>query len=175
MVSLAEDFKGKIRLILSQVDPSASIFRTITSGPTSHGKGAVPRPEIDLATPGSVEVGHEQIILLKTLYAQCPEELKAEFLSLLPAQMNERNARVIIHTVLEIGHLSDLKKLLDDPKKLGLPIRRQVWRAIREKVAAESHRFTEEDLTLLETMRLAELSHLPEPRPRPRGIRGIPG
>jgi len=175
MTSPTGDLRRKIKLILSQVDPSVAIYRAITSGPTSYPKHPSPRPEIDLASPGSVEVAHEQVVLLKTLYAQSPEKLKTNFLSLLLNQINEQNARIIVHAVLEIGHLGDLKKVvLDGPKKLGFFVRIKVWVAIREKLTMESHRFTSEDLSLLETMRLAETSRMPGPPPRPRGIAGIP-
>lgn len=88
--------------------------------------------------------------------------------------MHECNAEVIVHTVLEVGELSDLKRILDDPKKkLGLGARMRVWSTIRQKLTMESHRFTENDLTLLDSMWKAELARLPEPPPRHRGIRGI--
>lgn len=43
------------------------------------------------------------------------------------------------------------------------PVRVEVWRAIREKLAMESHLFSEDDLTVLEMMRLAEFGRIPVP------------
>lgn len=82
------------------------------SAPTSFPKHPLARPEIELANPGGVEVAHEQVTLLKTLYAQCPERLKSKPLQFLLGQVNEYNARVVVQIVLEIGHVSDLKKAL---------------------------------------------------------------
>lgn len=178
VVSDLSDLKGKMKLILSQVassevnytflDATFSLrafadYATVRSGRS---------PEIRIADPADVEMKNEQVLLLKTLYAQCNPELQTSFPSFLLEEMREMNAAVIVHTILELGHLSELKKLLDNPKKLTMKMRRYVWQAIGQKVAMESHRFTDDDLNQLDAMRTADVKRTAPraKRPRPNSV-----
>lgn len=172
MLSPTEDLQQKIRLILSQVGSSPAIY-TVRRAPLlapSTGGGR----DVEPAKPGDVEFANEQVLLLRTLYTQCSPALKSEFLRLLLVQLHEHGAEVVVHATLEIGELSDLKLVLEDPNRLALGTRLRLWRTIHQKLTMESHLFTETDLSLLDLMRNAELDRLPEPPPRPRGIHGIP-
>ena len=174
LVSDLGDLKGKMKLILSQVAPSTVAY---TFHDPDLSLGAFARydaarsgrpPKIRIANPGDAEMKNEQVPLLKTLYAQCTPQLQTSFPSILSAEMREINAAVIVHTVLELGHLSELRKVLDNPKRLALNVRRYVWEAIGQKVAMESHRFTDDDLDQLDAMRMAELKRTAPRAKRPR-------
>jgi hypothetical protein len=82
--------------------------------------------------------------------------------------MTDLNAAVIVHTVVELAHLAELRKLLDDPKKLNLNVRRHLWEAILQKLIMESHRFTDDDLNQLDDVRTAEIKHTTPLAKRPR-------
>lgn len=164
-----DELKKKIRLILSQAKPDAGIYQILKPFPDASGVRKLPGP-------GDVEIVNEQVVLFRTLYAQAPEQLRPEFLRLLLEEVHVVHAYLIAHLVLEMAHLRDLKPLLDDPDTLTFGTRRKVWLAINEKLVMESHRFTEEDLALMEEMCEAELARTPAPdvRQRFRGISGLP-
>lgn len=164
-VSTQDDLKAKINLILSQVDSSAPIYTLSNPKPfffaaladVAESKRGSHHSDLVIASPGDAEVVNEQIPLLKILYAQCSPEQQPAFIPLLLAQLNESNAAVVVHSALELGGLIQLKKVLDDPDKLSLAVRLNVWKALREKVAKESHTFTDADLDLLEKVRSTEI------------------
>ncbi len=174
LLSDLDDLKGKMKLILSQVASSEVAYTIrdttlIIGAVADHAAARSGRPqEIRIADPGGAEMKNEQVLLLKTLYAQCAPELQTSFPSILLGEMREMNAAVIVHTVLELGHLRELRKLLDNPKRLTLSVRRSVWKAIGQKVAMESHRFTDDDLNELDAVRTVEVKRTAPRAKRPR-------
>lgn len=175
MISDVSDLKRKMNLILSQVtssgvaytirDPKSLLFAAIAD--LAGERSGLP-PEIRIADAGDAELKNEQVFLLKTLYSQCSPEMKAEFSPSLLGQMTELNASVIVHTVLELGHLSEVRKMLDDPRRMTLNARRSAWKTIREKIAMEPHRFTDDELKQLDEMLTAEIKRTAPLTKRPR-------
>ena len=174
LLSDLSDLKNKVKLILSQVASSTVAYtfrdpKLALAAAAQYLAGRSPQPlEIRIADAGDVEMKNEQVLLLKTLYAQCTPELQTSFSSILLGEMRDLNAAVIVHTVLELGHLGELRKLLDHPMKLTLNVRRYVWEAIKHKVAMESHRFTDDDLNQLDAMRTAEIKRTAPRAKRPQ-------
>lgn len=165
MTPTHDEVVGKIQLILSQVDPSASVYTPPRGAPllvlmaaAQAAEAASRRHEtIIIARPGEVEVRNEQVTLLRMLFSQCDPGLKAVFPSLLLAELTHGNASVVIHTALTVGSVAELGAVLDKTLRGSDPILRMViWNAIREELANESHRFSDADLDVLSRMQVRE-------------------
>jgi hypothetical protein len=148
----------KMKLILSQVKDNTvpysyrnPVAALTLANPTKSAESTIVVP------PGDVQMIHEQVLALRTLYSQCSPSQQAEFV---PSQTSEKNAAVIVHTVLDVGGLAGLLDALKNPKAFNGAKRLIVWRTIREKLAHESHRFTEKDLSLIDEVRVAESSRV---------------
>jgi len=100
---------------------------------------------------GDAEIANEQLILLRTLYAQCDDKLKAQFAAFLIKQIDLKNAKVISHCLFEIGKLADLITVINHPLTKS-EHRLALWASLIEKLTAESHRFTEADINALDQM-----------------------
>jgi hypothetical protein len=162
------DLEAKIRLILSQAERYAKIY-ALGDPPFDFDrrKGQFGPYTLPIAVPGDAQVTNEQVFLLRTLYAQCGPELQKRFPVVLMDQLTTQTAAVVVHTAIDIGHLSALGEGLRE-KKLDVEIRLTVWYRVREKLATEAHRFTVDDLNELETMQAAELKRIPKSqRPEP--------
>jgi hypothetical protein len=146
------DLLGKIKVILSQAHPAQAAY-------TYRGRQILGLAEQSsntdsifiAADPAEVELAHEQVTLLKVLYGQISPELQASFPTLLLAEINESNSTVTVLTLLHIGHLNELIKLLSAKTPAGKAhLRYRIWNAIRMALTFESHRFTQDDLSKLD-------------------------
>jgi len=99
-----------------------------------------------IAEPGQAEVVYEPLLLLRTLFAQCPPELKPQFVPLLLNQMTPTNSMTIGHVVVDAGELRRLRPYIQSFTMFYRPI----CKALDQKLAMESHRFTEPDLDWIE-------------------------
>jgi hypothetical protein len=161
-----EELKEKIKLILSQAERYAHIYADpafdFDQRVRSFGAHTIP-----IAAPGEALVTNEQVFLLRMLYAHCGPELQERFPLLLLENLNENTAAIIVHTIFDIGHLPALAKAFREKRPtLTITTRLIVWYRVREKLATEAHRFTEQDLTDVDAMRIAELQRTPEPERR---------
>jgi hypothetical protein len=163
----SEELATKIRLILSQTERYAKIY-ALRDPPfdVDQRKGQYGPYTLPIAAPGDAQVTNEQVFLLRTLYAQCGPELQKRFPVLLINHLTTQTAAIVVHTAIDIGHLSALGKGLEE-KKLDVETRISVWYRVREKLATESHRFTADDLAALEAMQAAELNRIPKSRRPP--------
>jgi hypothetical protein len=149
--------------------PAAASNRTVslTSYRVASELGSAGRLIRSPAAPGDAQVTNEQVFLLRTLYAQCGPALQKRFPISLMKQLTLETAAVVVHSVIDIGHLSALGKALRE-KKLDSETRRAVWFRVREKLATEAHRFTADDLAEVDSMRAAEVKRIPKSqRPEP--------
>ncbi|SRR6266478_7094916 len=162
-----EDLEARIKLILSQTERYAKIYalrdpsfdfdyRTRQFDESSR--------TFPIAAPGDAQITNEQVFLLRTLYAQCDSKLQKSFPPALLGQLTLETAAVVVHSVIDIGHLSALGKALRE-RKLDPDIRTIIWYRVREKLAMEAHRFTADDLAELEALRAAEVKRIPKVRP----------
>lgn len=135
-----DDLKNKIAVFLSQVGGEPLIYNT-SLGPLNL---------LDvvnlIAEPGQAEVIYEPLLLLRTLFAQCPPELKLQFVPLLLNQMTPTNSMTIGHVVVDAGELRRLRPYIQAFTMFYRPI----CKALDQKLAMESHRFTEPDLDWIE-------------------------
>jgi hypothetical protein len=173
----ARTVKGKIALILSQVEPLEKIYseRSLVDstrasrqldefGRLARALGPKPDP---IAQPGQFVVTHGQVQLLRALYTSLPPVLQRTFPALLWASVEERNSHVVVHTLLDLGRLQMLVKLLSG-RRVPMPLRVLVWATIGEALAYESNRFGDRELELLDRAqkddrrRFPELQYAPE-------------
>jgi hypothetical protein len=137
-----EEMKKRIAIILSQADPAAAIYRY-------RGGKNVGESNNFVAEPGEAEVVHEQLLLLRTLYAQCSPDLKAQFIPLLLQLLTPENAQLVCHGVLDAGNARDLQYALSSPVT-SRTTAYTLWTALDEKLSMEPHKFSDSDLDLLE-------------------------
>lgn len=135
-----DDLKNKIAVILSQVGGEPLIYNT-SLGPLN-----LLDVVNHIAQPGQAEVIYEPLLLLRTLFAQCPPELKLQFVPLLLNQMTPTNSMTIGHVVVDAGELRRLRPYIQAFTMFYRPI----CKALDQKLAMESHRFTEPDLDWIE-------------------------
>ena len=163
-----DDLEARIKLILSQTARYAKIYALrdpsfdfdYRTRPFDESSRTFP-----IAAPGDAQVTNEQVFLLRTLYAQCGPALQKRFPVALMDQLTRETAAVVVHSVIDIGHLSTLGKALREKKKLDVETRLAVWFRVREKLATEAHRFTADDLAELDSVRAAEVKRIPKIRP----------
>jgi hypothetical protein len=151
-----DDLKNKIAIILSQVGGEPLIYNTLS--------GSLNLLDVVnlIAEPGQVEVVYEPLLLLRTLFAQCPPELKPQFVPLLLNQMTPTNAIIIGHVVVDAGELRRLRPHIQTFTRFYRPI----CKALDQKLAMESHRFSESDLDWIEEAQASlRLSRLKEQQP----------
>jgi len=161
MTNAAAELKRKVQLILSQVRPDTPFYTFRT--PHLAALAAIVLRDNDpprIQAAGDVEVMHEQVVALKTLYAQSPPNLQKDFAALLMSQSTTANAAVIVHVIVEIGALPVLVDALKATNATDAAKRRLMWQSLREKLAHESHRFAEGDLTVIDEAREAELARV---------------
>ena len=92
----------------------------------------------------------EQVEALRALYVRAPSGLQTEFTSLLLANSSRVNGAVVVHAMIEIGGLRVLADALKNTQAVEAAKRAIMWHALREKIAHESHLFSEEDLNIIE-------------------------
>jgi hypothetical protein len=170
---MANDLRKKIQLILSQVKPDSQIYRTeIGLGLKEYMKTQKARdwgyalpPEEDAAAreKEASTVVNEQVRLLKIMYGQGGHEAD-EFVKILRDEVDEVNAAVIIHTLIELGRLEAALGIIGWQKRNDIDIRRALWRAMREKLRREPHQFSDADLDAIDAQRTVETPRrIPKP------------
>jgi hypothetical protein len=84
-----EELNQKTSIILSQVGENPVIYNSFA--------GPLDLLEVVnlIVEPGRCEIVYEPLLLLRTLFAQCPDELKTEFVQLLLKHMTRTNAMVM--------------------------------------------------------------------------------
>jgi hypothetical protein len=153
-----EELNQKISIILSQVREHSVIYNSMA--------GRLDIVEIVnlIAEPGRYEMVYEPLLLLRTLFAQCPHELKREFVPLLLSLMTLSDAMVIAHAVMDAGGLRRLRPYIENFKLFYVPM----CKALDQKLAMESHIFNESDLNWIEeTQATLRKSRLNEAQPAP--------
>jgi hypothetical protein len=135
-----EELNQKTSVILSQVGENPLIYNSMA--------GPLNLLEIVnlIVEPGRCEVVYEPLLLLRTLLAQCPDELKTEFVPLLLKHMTRSNAMVIAHAVMDARELRRLGSHIGYFTPYYMPI----CKALDQKLAMESHIFNESDLNWIE-------------------------
>jgi hypothetical protein len=180
------EIKGKIRLILSQVEPAARIYHerglaeamrdAALTGEVSEfyrlagSLGAKPNP---IAAPGQFAVTHPQVEILRALYTSLPAPRQRKFATMLLSEISERTARVIVHTILDLGYLKVLETFLSG-STASVPVRVIAWSTVKDALAHEPHRFTELDLSTLERMQKTDRKRFPERKHEPEDSIIIP-
>lgn len=160
--SATEEVQKHIKLILSETRPGEPSYPRRGTTTKLLDPGDPPTkmdPPYIVTDPKEVEMTQEQVGLLKILYGQCSPELKSSFPALLLAEATERNVSIVVLTLLETGHLSEvMETLLNKMPAGGLSLRRLTWKALRGILVFQSHRFTDDDLTKLEDLRKRDAS-----------------
>jgi hypothetical protein len=154
----ATDLKRKIKLILSQIRLRPSMYQTTTTTERAEivlrmirSSGEAPADSV-LPPAGAVVAENEQLTLLRLMYSEASPILREGFVPELVNEISATNAPVIVHAVLAVGSLDDVRKALRPSKAMSLSIRGSIWWAILETLIMESHRFTDADLDTLEIM-----------------------
>jgi len=148
------DLKTKIKLILSQVRPGTLFYSyrstalQLLRDAIAAGHVADDPPRIE--GPGEAKMVQEQVEALRALYVRAPSGLQTEFTSLLLANSSRVNGAVVVHAMIEIGGLRVLADALKNTQAVEAAKRAIMWHALREKIAHESHLFSEEDLNIIE-------------------------
>jgi hypothetical protein len=169
---MANDLRKNIQLILSQVKPDSKIYPEIGLGlveaikaQKARDEGNALPPEEDTAArkKKTSTVVNEQVRLLKVLYGQRGHEAD-EFVKILADEVDEVNAAVIIHTLIELRRLEAVLGIIGGQKRNDIDMRRALWRAIREKLRREPHQFSEADLDAIDALRTVETPRrIPKP------------
>ena len=151
-----QELKRNLRLILSQVHTGLSIYATADTLRLVIGDGAPgKRFAFEPPRPGDEKLTNEQLPLIRLLNADTAPALRSQFVECLLAEITDANALVVIHAVLEIGALDDIKQWLDGlSNRYGL--RQSVWLAILDKLLMEPQRFTDRDLGIMRAMTTEE-------------------
>jgi hypothetical protein len=141
-----EDLRANIDIILAQTDQRSYYDPSYTDRSwNSREEGPY------IAQPGEAKLVNEQVMALRLLYAQAPQDEQAEFPALLHASLHESNARTIANVAVEIGLMPGIASawLVE-----GSFVRRYgMWRGLTEKMGHESHLFSDSDIVaLLEVM-----------------------
>jgi hypothetical protein len=135
-----EELNQRISIILSQVAENPVIYNSL------RGSFDLLKVVNLIEEPGRCEMVYEPLLLLRTLFAQCPHEVKAEFVPLLLSLMTRNNAMVIAHAVMDAGELRHLGPHIRNITVLYVP----TCKALDQKLAMESHIFNESDLDWIE-------------------------
>jgi hypothetical protein len=149
----SDDLRRRIRLILSQVQPHHKMYRYTEKEQLSEvlklKKSLEGDPMADLSETAVV---NEQVLLLKTLRGQGGHS-EDEFAKALVKEMNDDNAHVIVHSLIELGSLDVVLAVLEKGKRDDLDLRGAIWGALGEKRRREPHRFTDADLDAIDGVR----------------------
>jgi hypothetical protein len=164
----AKDLRKQIQLILSQVKPDSKIYPEVGMGLSEFLRAkeareaghALPPEDAVAREKKSSTVANEQVRLLKILCGQ-PGHGADEFVKILADEVDEVNAAVIIHTLIELGRLKAVLGVIGSRKKNETDIRRVLWGAIREKLRREPHRFSDADLDAMRTKEIPR--RIPKP------------
>ena len=156
MITDVKELKGKIQLILSEARAETAFYAVRRPGPATLRAAASTGDPPVIEAVGDVELVHEEVRLLKLLAAQCSPSLQGQFAELLLGKSSAENAKVVVHAMIEVGGLLTLLTAFKGTKALDATKRRKMWEALRDKLAHESHRFTEADLTAIEEARQVE-------------------
>jgi hypothetical protein len=135
-----EELNEKTSVILSQVGENPVIYNSM--------EGSLNLLEIVnlIVEPGQCEVIYEPLLLLRTLFAQCPDELKTEFVPLLLKHMTRSNAMVIAHAVMDARELRRLGSHIGH----FTPYYISICKALDQKLAMESYIFNDSDLNWID-------------------------
>jgi hypothetical protein len=100
-----------------------------------------PKPPDFVESPGLYDRVNVQVDLLKKLYASFPPDVQEQLPKVLLAQLNNRTAAVIAHTLVELHHVNAVREWsrIDES---GLTF----WRAIAEKLRYEHWLLSPDDL-----------------------------
>jgi len=158
-----DDLQGKIRLILSQVKSYSTIYKIKEGELLSKRLMKVMGKGDDATTEEVSTVVNEQVILLKILYGQ-GGHASDEFVKILSGEVNDVNAAVIVHTLIELGRLDAVLTIAASLKRDNIDVRRAVWSAVGEKLRREPHRFSDDDLEAIEARRTVEIPRIPRLR-----------
>jgi hypothetical protein len=146
------ELSRRVKLILSQsrsrefyrevarIDPA--IVALFGRGGTS--KAALAKA-IDVAPAGAFELVHEQVLLLRRLYASLPSDLQKSLPDVLVNGLNASSAQVVAHALLEFGSVEWILNIaLNDLKLLY-----EVSRALVDKLRYEATLFSDTDLMIV--------------------------
>jgi hypothetical protein len=169
---MANDLQKKIRLILSQVKPDSKIYLEAELGMAlaryrraqkarDEGNALPPEEDAETREKKASTVINEQVRLLKILYGQRVQEAD-EFVKILGDEVDEVNAAVIIHTLIELGRLDAVLGGIGWRKRRNADVRRALWRAVREKLRREPHQFSDADLDAIDAKRVTESPRIPK-------------
>src|SRR5215475_13671126 len=113
-VRSAEELQRKIRLILSQVQRRWSAYKShdVSERVLSEFSTRGNHYPFDPPPPGSAEIVHEQVSLLRLLYVETTPTLRDRFRQILLSELNENNAAAIVHAVLDTASVDELTKFL---------------------------------------------------------------
>ena len=125
------DLQRKIRLILGQYKPTGSYYPPLSAG---------------------TSVTNEQALLLKTLRGQGGHS-EDDFVKILSKEVNDSNAPVVVHTLVELGRLDAVLAILGKAGRSNLNLSGSIWGALGEKLGREPHRFTDADLEEIDKIR----------------------
>lgn len=155
-----EELKSKTRTILTQVRQPLAVYALQTEGLTVEVPSRGCRPPDFVAESGQAWVINDPLLLLRTLYAQCDPDLKSSFASLLLGELSPENAEVVAHAVVDSGGFDTLQHRLFNLDHLSPEVQLGLWSALDQKLAMESHVFTDSDLSKLTTLQRFVLDQL---------------
>lgn len=143
-MSIPETLTRRIRIVLQQSNES-EMYREANSGnilsaeairdPDSYS------PPYVVKVPGRYELVNPQIILLRRLYASCSIEEQRVFSSALQLEINQRNARIVAHLLVELKEFLTLRywERFDT-------VARAFWLGVADKLAVEHWAFTGDNI-----------------------------
>jgi hypothetical protein len=99
---------------------------------------------------GGAHVDNEQLLVLRILYAQCPSELRKDFVPLLLSQVTSENAAHVCHCVLDVGTSPMQLNVVLLNQNTRTPIIQQMLRALSERLETEPYKFSVKHLDVLE-------------------------
>jgi len=152
-----EDLRRKVKVILSQMPQPLVVYALQIQGGTIEVPSRREHPPEFVAESGQARVINDPLLLLRTLYAQCGQDLRSSFASLLLGELSPENAEVVAHAVVDAAGFDTLQYRLfnlDLPREIQLGI----WSALDQKLAMESHLFADSELDKL-TMLQSSIQH----------------
>jgi hypothetical protein len=180
------ELKEKIRLILSQVEPAAKIYHersladsvrdsalTGEVSPLYRLAASLGTASNPVARPGQFAVTNPQVQLFRALYTSLAVSRQRKFATMLLSEISERTARVVVHTILDLGHLKTLEKFLSG-STASMSVRGTAWSAVKDALAHEPHRFDEGDFSTLERMQKTDRKRFPQRKHDPEDSIIIP-
>jgi hypothetical protein len=99
---------------------------------------------------GGEHVDNEQLLVLRILYAQCPSELRKDFVPLLLSQVTSENAAHVCHCVLDVGTSPMQLNVVLLNQNTRTPIIQQMLHALSERLETEPYKFSVKHLDVLE-------------------------